>query len=114
MTTSPTTPGTIIRFRRTAHYGPLLHNAILSTGVAYLDVDFAVKDRLGAAFARRVRDLMEEEIDAPMLSTVVGLLLVGSHFSGTTRQSVGYVYSGIGIRLAQARRSCSKENNVAK
>lgn len=94
--------GSIIRPRRTAHYSPLLHNVVLALGVAFLDIPVEVREQLGIAFSKRAKDLLEEEAETAMLSTVSGVLLLGSYHASVARHNLGFIYSGIGLRLVQA------------
>jgi hypothetical protein len=103
MANSPIASNSIIRSRRTAYYSPLLHNVILSVGLFYLDTDSDRKAQLAAGFARRASEMIEREVEAPLLSSVMGILLLGSHHTAVLRHSVGYIYSGTALRLAQAR-----------
>lgn len=105
MLQSPVNPETIIRPRRTAYYSPLLHNVVLSVGLFYLDCDSEYKAQLAAGFARRAREMIDAEVEAPLLSSVMGILLLGSHHTAVLRHSVGYIHSGTALRLAQARKS---------
>jgi hypothetical protein len=102
MLASPSVPGSNIRARRTAYYSPLLHNAVLAIGVAYLDLPGDVRDHLGIAFAKRAKDLVDDETEMTMLSTVGGGLLVGTYYASVARHNFGFVHSGIGLRLVQA------------
>lgn len=98
--------GTIVRRNlRTAYYSPLLHFAILAIGVMYLDDGCcADRERVSNTFARNATTFFEEEIEMAKLSTVVGLMLLGTHHAGHARQSLGYIYAGNGLRLSRIRR----------
>ncbi|GMK56845.1 hypothetical protein CspeluHIS016_0306850 [Cutaneotrichosporon spelunceum] len=102
LASSPVVDGTIIRARRTAHYSPLLHNVILALGVAFLEIPVNVREQLGIAFSKRAKDLLEEEAETAMISTVSGVLLLGSYHASVARHNLGFMYSGIGLRLVQA------------
>jgi len=94
--------GTIIRARRTAYYSPMLHNVIISIGVLMLPVDKALREQLALAFSKRAKNLIEEESESPMMSTVSALMLLGTYHAATSRQNLGFLYSGMGLRLVQA------------
>lgn len=103
LASAPSVEGTIIHARRTAYYSPMLHNVVLSVGVLMLPIERGVRAQLGLAFARRAKDLIEEESEAPMMSTVSALMLLGTYHAATGRQNLGFLYSGMGLRLVQAR-----------
>ena len=88
----------------TAYYSPLLHFAILAIGVMYLDkTNYPNRDLISDALARNAITSFEEEIEMAKLSAVVGLVLLGTHHAGHARQSLGYIYSGSGLRLTRIR-----------
>lgn len=80
----------------------MLHNIILAVGVSFLEIDPGIRDQLGIAFSKRAKDLLEEEAESPMLSTISGLMLLGTYHVSVARQNLGFVYAGIGLRLVQA------------
>ena len=86
---------------RTAHYSPLLHYAILSIGVLYLDGEFTYRERVAGTFARCASELFEEEIQEGKLSGLVGTMLLGSQHAGQGRQTIGYIYIGVGLRMTR-------------
>ncbi|KAK1232452.1 hypothetical protein PQX77_004429 [Marasmius sp. AFHP31] len=80
---------------RASHYSPMLHNAILSIAANYCEGSrLGAKDR-GKPFASKAIEYIGVEGERPMLSTVSALMLLGSYHSGTARQSLGYMYSGM-------------------
>ncbi|KAK0218096.1 fungal-specific transcription factor domain-containing protein [Armillaria fumosa] len=86
---------------RTSQYSGLLHNAILSLAANYSDhACFGPCDR-GAVFASKAKRAIDSEAESPMLSTVAGLMLLGSYHSGTARHGLGYMYAGMGLRMSQ-------------
>lgn len=88
----------------TDFYSPLLHWAILAIGVMYLETD-SYHDRalVANSFAGKAAAYFEKEIERPKLSTVVGLMLLGSHHAGDARQNSGFIYAGTGLRLTRIR-----------
>ncbi|WOO84843.1 Nitrogen assimilation transcription factor nit-4 [Vanrija pseudolonga] len=99
---SPTVEGTIIRPRRTPYYSPMLHNILLAMGVGFLNVDKKVREQLALAFGARAKALLEEETEQAMLSTVSGVLLLATFHASLSRHSLGFIYTGVGMRLIQA------------
>lgn len=89
---------------QTPYYGPLLHFAALAIGVMYLDnVSYTNRELISDSFARNAGNLFEKEIETAKLSTVTGLMLLGTHHAGHGRPSLGYIYSGTGLRLTRIR-----------
>ncbi|GEM10769.1 cytoplasmic protein [Rhodotorula toruloides] len=85
---------------RTSAYSPLLHNALLSLACSLSD-DQRLRDRADAKeLSGRAKSLVEDEGERPMLSTLQGLLLLGSYHSGNGLQGLGYLYSGIAFRMS--------------
>ncbi|KAI0051397.1 hypothetical protein FA95DRAFT_1554474 [Auriscalpium vulgare] len=87
---------------KTAHYSPLLHNALLSVAAAFSD-DPLVKDPVARRrYADRARDLMEGECERPKLSAILGLSILANYHSTSGNPTLGYMYFGISARLSQA------------
>ncbi|KAK0457686.1 fungal-specific transcription factor domain-containing protein [Desarmillaria tabescens] len=86
---------------RTSQYSGLLHNAILSLAANYSDRTCLGSCDKGAVFASEAKRAIDSEAESPMLSTVVGLMLLGSYHSGTARHGLGYMYAGMGLRMSQ-------------
>ncbi|ORY78476.1 fungal-specific transcription factor domain-domain-containing protein [Leucosporidium creatinivorum] len=86
--------------QRTSYYSPMLHNAILALAVVYCS-DPRVKDVDAVnLFASAAKAALEAEVERPMLSTLQGLMVLGSVHSGTSRHGAGYHYGGAGLRMA--------------
>ncbi|KAL0571833.1 hypothetical protein V5O48_010129 [Marasmius crinis-equi] len=86
---------------RTSYYSPMLHNAILSMAANFCDdARLGTKDR-GKLFAARAIERIGHEGERPMLSTVSALMLLGSYHSGNAKQTLGYMYAGMGLRTCQ-------------
>ncbi|KAM0747627.1 hypothetical protein T439DRAFT_383241 [Meredithblackwellia eburnea MCA 4105] len=83
---------------RTSYYSSLLHNAVLSLATAYSDDPRL--EGAGVAFADKAKEAMEEEAERPMLSTVQGLMLLGSYYSGRARHGLGWLWAGMGLRMS--------------
>lgn len=85
---------------RTSNYSPLLHNALLSLACSFSDDPRILSNRATSdALAARAKSEMEREGERPTLATLQGLALIGSHGSGSGRQGIGYIYSGIAFRM---------------
>lgn len=108
--------------QRTAFYSPLLHNVLLALG-SKLSADPRIRsdnwrvdlanqpvqpvpvELRGLAFANRAQQILLEEMTRPMLSSVIGSMLLGTFHQMDARGSLGWIYEGIGTRLALTRRS---------
>lgn len=98
---------------RTAHYSPLLHNAILAIGCClyrgdrihssfpkirslYMGEENGTEadpaDRAADAFAAKAKECFDVECERPMLSTVNGLLLMASFRSCRAQPNLGRTY----------------------
>ncbi|ESK84965.1 fungal specific transcription [Moniliophthora roreri MCA 2997] len=101
---------------RTSYYSPLLHNAVLSMGANFCeDPRLGIRDR-GRPFAMKAIEAITIEGERPMLSTVSGLMLLGSYHSGNAKQSLGYLYAGMGLRMCQTLGlgiDCSSSNLIS-
>lgn len=81
MLASPSVPGCNIRSRCIAYYSPLLHDAVLAIGVGYLDLPADTRVHLGISFAKRATDLVDDEGQMTMPSTVGSVLLLGTYYA---------------------------------
>lgn len=80
--------------RKTPHYSPMLHNAILSVGLAYSD-DIRLRSRtVREQFAKKAKEYVEVECHRPTLSTVQALAVLSSYHSGFAEQGLGFMYIG--------------------
>ncbi|KZO91935.1 hypothetical protein CALVIDRAFT_541422 [Calocera viscosa TUFC12733] len=88
--------------QRTAQYSPLLHNALLALATAWSDEpslrSAAVRDK----FARRAKVCIDIEASKPTLSTLHGLTMLSSYYSGKGDQGLGWMYFGMAVRLSYA------------
>lgn len=80
----------------------MLHNILLAMGVGFLNVEKKVREQLALAFGARAKALLEEETEQAMLSTVSGVLLLATFHASLSRHSLGFIYTGVGMRLIQA------------
>lgn len=86
---------------RTSNYSALLHNALLSLACSYTNDPRITENKrtISDTLAGRAKAEIEREGERPTLATLQGLLLIGSHGSGSSRQGLGYIYSGIAFRM---------------
>ncbi|RXK38884.1 hypothetical protein M231_03833 [Tremella mesenterica] len=89
------------------HYSPLLHNVILalacqlSPQTVSPSTDPTIACNVAEALGERARGYIEEEADTPQLSTVKGMMLLGSYHWSRGKHSLGWFYEGMGVRIAQ-------------
>ena len=79
---------------KTAHYSPMLHNALLALALAFSDDDRLKDLKTRKYFAKAAKDLIEIECQKPHLSTVHALSILGSFHSSQGEQTLGYMYFG--------------------
>jgi hypothetical protein len=77
----------------TPHYSPMLHNALLTLALAFLDEPFRnLKTR--ECYAIHAKSFIEAECQKPNLSAVRALSVLGSFHSSQGDQTLGYMYFG--------------------
>jgi hypothetical protein len=87
---------------KSAHYSPMLHNAMLAVATAYAD-DVQIKSKEHRMkFAAKAKEYIEGECHKPTVSVVQALAHLSSFHSGLAEQSVGFMYFGMSVRMAQA------------
>ncbi|KAI8230567.1 hypothetical protein K4K55_006548 [Colletotrichum sp. SAR 10_96] len=88
----------------TPYYSEALRNAMCSLGAAFearYHPNFVTFPKsLPDFFAARAKTLLEIELDSPSVSTVQAMVVLSSHEIGANRDSRGWLYSGMAIRLA--------------
>ncbi|EJT98056.1 hypothetical protein DACRYDRAFT_101988 [Dacryopinax primogenitus] len=88
--------------QRTAQYSPLLHNAILALATAWSDDPVLSSPEVRDKFARRAKVCIDIEASKPTLSTLHGLTILSSYYSGKGDQGLGWMYFGTAVRLSYA------------
>ncbi|KZS87377.1 hypothetical protein SISNIDRAFT_460996, partial [Sistotremastrum niveocremeum HHB9708] len=95
-------PGAEPSALRTNHYSPFLHNALLAICTSYSD-DHQIRSQANRdIFVNAAKAAIEKECQDPTIATVAGLSLLASYHSGHSEHVLGYVYSGIAVRVAMA------------
>ncbi|KAA1477277.1 hypothetical protein DENSPDRAFT_808440 [Dentipellis sp. KUC8613] len=87
---------------KTAHYSPMLHNALLSVATAFSDVPEVKNTEARRKFAIKAKDRLEEECERPNLSVILALSILSNFHSSQGEQTLGYMYFGISARMSQA------------
>ncbi|KAF7313069.1 hypothetical protein MKEN_00992200 [Mycena kentingensis (nom. inval.)] len=91
---------------KTAHYSPMLHNALLALGCAYSD-DPRVRDITARrAIAAHAKSFIEAEVARPDISVVHALAMTGSFHSCAGEQMLGWMYFGMSARVSHALGLC--------
>ncbi|TFK73147.1 hypothetical protein BDN72DRAFT_247720 [Pluteus cervinus] len=87
---------------KTAHYSPMLHNALIALGSGFSD-DPKVRDlKARRYFASAAKNYLEAECASPNLSVVQALSILGSFHSSQGEQTLGYLFFGMSARMSQA------------
>jgi hypothetical protein len=80
---------------KTAHYSPMLHNALLAVATAFSDnpaiKDLATRQR----FADKAKSCLESECELPKLSAMTALSILANYHSSTNHPTLGYIYFGM-------------------
>ncbi|KAI8989905.1 hypothetical protein BD414DRAFT_460220 [Trametes punicea] len=88
--------------RKSAHYSPMLHNAVLALATAYTD-DPLIKDmRYRMMYARKAKSYIEAECQRPTIPLITALGVLAAFHSAAGDQSLGYLYFGMAGRMSQA------------
>jgi len=80
---------------KTAHYSPMLHNALLAVATAFSD-NPAIKDpATRQRFADKAKSCLESECEMPKLSAMTALSILANYHSSTNHPTLGYIYFGM-------------------
>jgi hypothetical protein len=80
---------------KTAHYSPMLHNALLAVATAFSD-DPRIKDPAARRlFADKAKSCLESECEFPKLSAITALSILANYYSSENHPTLGYIYFGM-------------------
>ena len=80
---------------KTAHYSPMLHNALLAVATAFSD-DPSIRDPAARhQFADKAKSCLESECELPKLSAISALSILSNYYSSTNHRTLGYLYFGM-------------------
>lgn len=90
---------------KTSHYSPMLHNAILSIGLCYCDEPQLRTPAFRKVFVTEAKKHVEIEGKNPTVATVQALAHLASGHSVDAEHNLGWLYIGMALRCALARKS---------
>ena len=80
---------------KTAHYSPMLHNALLSVATAF-SKDPVIKDPAARQrYADKAKSFLEGECELPKLSAMTALSILANYYSSGNQPTLGYIYFGM-------------------
>ncbi|KAI8818752.1 fungal-specific transcription factor domain-containing protein [Fimicolochytrium jonesii] len=94
-------------YTRIAEQPPLLVNAMCAFAARFSTnpkLESGSPATAGDLFYLKARDMVDQAIDNPSVSSVCALLLLTSYAAEGGRESAAYMYSGMAIRMAQELR----------
>ncbi|KAI0774652.1 hypothetical protein BD413DRAFT_472376 [Trametes elegans] len=87
---------------KSAHYSPMLHNAVLALATAYSDEPLIKDIRYRRLYARKAKSYIEAECQRPTIPLITALGVLAAFHSAAGEQSLGYLYFGMAGRMSQA------------
>ncbi|KAH9939365.1 uncharacterized protein BXZ73DRAFT_89034 [Epithele typhae] len=102
---SPTAP-----CPKSAHYSPMLHNAVMALATAYSDDPVLKSPRCRNMFAKRAKSYIESDCQKPTIALITALSTLAAFHSVCGDQSLAYLYFGMAGRMSQSlglRTDCS-------
>jgi hypothetical protein len=100
----PSAPAVPLPYRpRTTHYSPFLHLAVLAVASAFSDNPVISAPSARARFAEEAKKLIEDECKVPNIAAVQALGMLGSYYSGTGQQNLGFLYAGKNLVVPSRR-----------
>ncbi|KAF2146171.1 uncharacterized protein K452DRAFT_242783, partial [Aplosporella prunicola CBS 121167] len=86
---------------KTSFYSPFLLNTMCAVGALFVTRKYpGLPSPLGEFFASRATTLLDIELEHPQIATVQALAILSSHEAACTRDTQGWLLSGMAIRLA--------------
>jgi len=80
--------------QKTAHYSPMLHNALIALATAFSDNPHLRNLKTRLTFLEKAKSYIDIECDCPNISVVSGLAMIGNFYSSMAQQGLGYLYFG--------------------
>jgi hypothetical protein len=82
----------------------MLHNAILAIALCYSDTHHLQLSETRRLFAAEAKKYVEQEGTSPTVATVQGLAHLASYHSTAAEHNLGWLYIGMALRCALARK----------
>lgn len=89
---------------RNQQYSPFLHNVFLAIACLLAPAGLLMAEmnsHTALAFAEHAHGMIDDEAKKPMTTTVRGLMLLGTFHFQNTQRNLGWLYEGMGARMAQ-------------
>ena len=80
--------------QKTAHYSPMLHNALIALATAFSDNPHLRNLKTRLAFLEKAKSYIDIECDCPNISVVYGLAMIGSFHASMDQPGLGFLYFG--------------------
>lgn len=80
---------------KTAHYSPMLHNALLAVATAFSDNPVIKAPATRQRYADKAKSFLENECELPKLSAMTALSILANYYSSTNHPTLGYIYFGM-------------------
>ena len=87
---------------KTAHYSPMLHNAILSIALCFVDDPDLRQPATRKLFIVEAKKYIDSEAMNPTVATVQALAHLASYYSLAAEHNLGWLYIGMALRCAMA------------
>ncbi|QRW07163.1 Fungal specific transcription factor domain [Ceratobasidium sp. AG-Ba] len=95
------------------HYSPLLHCSIMAYSSAFSDDPDICALATRARFAERAKQWLDQEFNQPVMCLVSALALLAEYHCAIGEQESGYMYMGMGIRVARLMVSTSNRSTTS-
>jgi hypothetical protein len=80
---------------KTAHYSPMLHNALLSVATAFSKDPVIKNPDSRQRYAEKAKSFLESECELPKLSAMTALSILANYYSSANQPTLGYIYFGM-------------------
>ncbi|WWC95840.1 hypothetical protein V866_002707 [Kwoniella sp. B9012] len=87
---------------KTPHYSPMLHNAILAIALGICDEPYLRASETRRVFAKKAKDLIDDEGMNPTVATVQAFAHLASYHSLEAEHNLGWLYIGQALRTSLA------------
>lgn len=88
---------------KTSHYSPMLHNALLSLALSFLDDPELSDPKTRQCYFDKAKSFMDAECQHPNMSVIRALSFLGSFYGAQGKQELGFMYFGENIQTLLKR-----------